>query len=218
MENENVRKNKLNEITKIFFIFMIGSVIGYVVEMIVAFVQEGHFESRQGVLYGPFTPVYGIGILVFYMFFNRIKTREKKKIFLLAMLLGGIAEYLCSFLQEKIFGTISWDYSNWILNINGRTTLIHCTYWGIAGILYISYIEPILPKLEALTRKNGTKILAGGMAILMFFNITISSLAAIRQKYRNENIEPQNKLEEFLDEKYPDEYMDKVFANKKQVS
>ena len=218
MENENVRKNKLNEITKIFFIFMIGSVIGYVVEMIVAFVQEGHFESRQGVLYGPFTPVYGIGILVFYMYFNRIKTREKKKIFLLAMLLGGITEYLCSFLQEKIFGTISWDYSNWILNINGRTTLIHCTYWGIAGILYISYIEPILPKLEALTRKNGTKILAGGMAILMFFNITISSLAAIRQKYRNENIEPQNKLEEFLDEKYPDEYMDKVFANKKQVS
>ena len=218
MENENVRKNKLNEITKIFFIFMIGSVIGYIVEMIVAFVQEGHFESRQGVLYGPFTPVYGIGILVFYMFFNRIKTREKKKIFLLAMLLGGITEYLCSFLQEKIFGTISWDYSNWILNINGRTTLIHCTYWGIAGILYISYIEPILPKLEALTRKNGTKMLAGGMAILMFFNITISSLAAIRQKYRNENIEPQNKLEEFLDEKYPDEYMDKVFANKKQVS
>lgn len=218
MENENVRKNKLNEITKIFFIFMIGSVIGYIVEMIVAFVQEGHFESRQGVLYGPFTPVYGIGILVFYMFFNRIKTREKKKIFLLAMLLGGITEYLCSFLQEKIFGTISWDYSNWILNINGRTTLIHCTYWGIAGILYISYIEPILPKLEALTRKNGTKILAGGMAILMFFNITISSLAAIRQKYRNENVEPQNKLEEFLDEKYPDEYMDKVFANKKQVS
>lgn len=218
MENENVRKNKLNEITKIFFIFMIGSVIGYVVEMIVAFVQEGHFESRQGVLYGPFTPVYGIGILVFYMFFNRIKTREKKKIFLLAMLLGGITEYLCSFLQEKIFGTISWDYSNWILNINGRTTLIHCTYWGIAGILYISYIEPILPKLEALTRKNGTKILAGGMAILMFFNITISSLAAIRQKYRNEKIKPQNKLEEFLDEKYPDEYMDKVFANKKQVS
>lgn len=218
MENENVRKNKLNEITKIFFIFMIGSVIGYIVEMIVAFVQEGHFESRQGVLYGPFTPVYGIGILVFYMFFNRIKTREKKKIFLLAMLLGGITEYLCSFLQEKIFGTISWDYSNWILNINGRTTLIHCTYWGIAGILYISYIEPILPKLEALTRKNGTKMLAGGMAILMFFNITISSLAAIRQKYRNENVEPQNKLEEFLDEKYPDEYMDKVFANKKQVS
>ena len=218
MKDENVRKNKLNEITKIFFIFMIGSTIGYIVEMIVAFIQEGHFESRQGVLYGPFTPVYGIGILVFYMFFNRIKTREKKKIFLLAMLLGGITEYLCSFLQEKIFGTISWDYSNWILNINGRTTLIHCTYWGVAGILYVTYIEPILPKIEEITRKNGTKILACGMAILMFFNITISSLAAIRQKYRNENIKPQNKLEEFLDEKYPDEYMDKIFANKKQVS
>ena len=217
-KTQETKKDKINELTKIFFIFMIGSIIGYIVEMIVAFVQEGHFESRQGVLYGPFTPVYGIGIIVFYLFFNKIETREKKKIFILSMILGGITEYLCSFLQEKIFGTISWDYSNWILNINGRTTLIHCTYWGIAGILYVSYIEPLFPKIEELVRKNGTKILALGMAILMTFNITISSLAAIRQKYRNENIEPQNKLEEFLDVKYPDEYMDKVFANKKQVS
>ena len=45
---------------------MIGSLIGYIVEMIVALVQNGHLESRQGVLYGPFTPVYGIGIIVFY--------------------------------------------------------------------------------------------------------------------------------------------------------
>ena len=217
-KTQETKKDKINELTKIFFIFMIGSIIGYIVEMIVAFVQEGHFESRQGVLYGPFTPVYGIGIIVFYLFFNKIETREKKKIFILSMILGGITEYLCSFLQEKIFGTISWDYSNWILNINGRTTLIHCTYWGIAGILYVSYIEQLFPKIEELVRKNGTKILALGMAILMTFNITISSLAAIRQKYRNENIEPQNKLEEFLDAKYPDEYMDKVFANKKQVS
>ena len=67
-------KNKINELTKIFFIFMIGSLIGYIVEMIVALVQNGHLESRQGVLYGPFTPVYGIGIIVFYLFFNKVDT------------------------------------------------------------------------------------------------------------------------------------------------
>ena len=56
------------------------------------------------------------------------------------MLLGGITEYLCSYIQEKAFGTISWDYSYLLFNINGRTSLLHCTYWGIAGILYITYI------------------------------------------------------------------------------
>ena len=211
-------KNKINELTKIFIIFMIGSLIGYIVEMIVALVQNGHLESRQGVLYGPFTPVYGIGIIVFYLFFNKVNTRQKGKIFIMSMILGGITEYLCSFLQEKIFGTVSWDYSNWIFNINGRTTLIHCTYWGIAGILYISYIEPLIPKINELINKNLTKILAASLAVFMIFNITISSMAALRQKERNDNIAPQNKIDEFLDANYPDYYMNKVFANKKDVT
>ena len=209
-----MKKNKLNEINKIFLIFMIGSIIGYIVEMIVALVQEGHLESRQGVIYGPLTPIYGIGIIAYYLCFKKIKTRDKKKIFLISMLLGGTIEYLCSFLQEKIFGTVSWDYSNWILNINGRTTLIHCTYWGLAGLLYIWLIEPLIPKIENIIQKNSVKILTGGVAILMIFNITISSMAAIRQKERKYNIEATSNIDMFLDKNYPDEYMDKIFANK----
>ena len=212
------KKNVFNEIIKIFIIFMIGSIIGYVVEMVVAFVQNGRFVSRQGLLYGPFTPVYGIGILVYYIFFSFMKNRRKSIVFISSMILGGITEYLCSFLQEKIFGTVSWDYSNWIFNINGRTTLIHCTYWGIAGILYISYIEPLIPKINELLNKNLTKILAASLAVFMIFNITISSMAALRQKERNDNIAPQNKIDEFLDANYPDYYMNKVFANKKDVT
>ena len=209
-----MKKNKLNEINKIFLIFMIGSIIGYIVEMIVALVQEGHLESRQGVIYGPFTPIYGVGIVIYYLAFQKIKTRDKKKIFLISMILGGTVEYLFSFLQEKIFGTVSWDYSNWILNINGRTTLIHCTYWGFAGLLYMSLIEPIIPKIEEMIQKNGVKIVSAGVAVLMIFNITISSMAALRQKERKYNIQPTSHIDAFLDKNYPDEYMDKIFANK----
>ncbi len=208
------KSNKIKEINKIFILFMIGSIIGYIVEMIVALVQKGHLESRQGVIYGPFTPVYGVGIVIYYLCFSKIKTRQKSKIFLISMLIGGIIEYLCSFLQEKIFGTISWDYSNWMLNINGRTTLIHCTYWGLAGLLYISLIEPIIPKIEKIIEKNTIKIVTVGVAMLMIFNITISSMAAIRQKERKYNIEATSNIDIFLDKNYPDEYMDKIFANK----
>lgn len=208
------KSNKIKESNKIFILFMIGSIIGYIVEMIVALVQKGHLESRQGVIYGPFTPVYGVGIVIYYLCFSKIKTRQKSKIFLISMLIGGIIEYLCSFLQEKIFGTVSWDYSNWILNINGRTTLIHCTYWGLAGLLYISLIEPIIPKIEEIIQKNTIRIVTVGVAILMVFNLTISSMAAIRQKERKYNIEATSNIDIFLDKNYPDEYMDKIFANK----
>lgn len=212
-----MKKNKLNEINKIFLIFMIGSIIGYIVEMIVALVQKGHLESRQGVIYGPFTPIYGVGIVIYYLAFQKIKTRDKKKIFLISMILGGTVEYLFSFLQEKIFGTVSWDYSNWILNINGRTTLIHCTYWGFAGLLYVSYIEPLIPKIEEVVRNHKVKIMATSVAIFMVFNVAISSMAAIRQKERQENIAANSKIDVFLDNTYPDEYMDEVFENQKRV-
>lgn len=211
------KSSKFNEIFKVFIIFMIGSVLGYVVEMIVALVQNGHFVSRQGLLYGPFTPVYGIGILVYYIFFRIVKNRDKKIVFISSMILGGITEYLCSYIQEKAFGTVSWDYSNWLFNIDGRTTLIHCTYWGFAGLLYVSYIEPLIPKIEEVVRNHKVKIMATSVAIFMVFNVAISSMAAIRQKERQENIAANSKIDVFLDNAYPDEYMDEVFENQKRV-
>ena len=211
------KKSIFNEIIKIFIIFMIGSIIGYVVEMIVALVQNGHFVSRQGLLYGPFTPVYGIGILVYYIFFKFVKTRNKGIVFLASMILGGITEYLCSYIQEKVFGTISWDYSEWLFNINGRTTLVHYTYWRFAGLLYVSYIEPLIPKIQEFVKSHKVKIMATTVAIFMIFNITISSMAAIRQKERLENIPAEDGVDRFLDNMYPDEIMDEVFSNKKHV-
>ena len=142
---------------------------------------------------------------------------DKKIVFISSMILGGITEYLCSYIQEKAFGTVSWDYSNWLFNIDGRTTLIHCTYWGFAGLLYVSYIEPLIPKIEEVVRNHKVKIMATSVAIFMVFNVAISSMAAIRQKERQENIAANSKIDVFLDNTYPDEYMDEVFENQKRV-
>ncbi len=51
------KKENLQKIIKLFWIFLIGSIIGYIIEMIVGLVQNGHFVSRQGLLFGPFIQV-----------------------------------------------------------------------------------------------------------------------------------------------------------------
>ena len=209
------KKKLLEELVIIFWIFIIRSILGYIFEMIVVLFQKGYFESRQGLIYGPFTPVYGIGGIAYYITFKLIKTRNKGKVFFVSMILGGLTEYIASYVQEKAFGTISWDYSYLLFNLNGRTSLLHCTYWGIAGILYILYIEPKVEKMRANINKINFKILTSVLSIFMVFNITISCLAAERQKERRNNIEAENKIDIFLDNYYPDEYMDKIFANKK---
>ena len=197
--------------------FIIGSVIGYNDEIIVVVIEKGYFESRQSLIYEPFTAVYGIGAIIYYLILKKVKTRNKIQIFFITAILGGTTEYICSLVQEKAFGTVSWDYSNWLFNIDGRTTLIHCTYWGFAGLLYVSYIVPLISKIKEVVINHKVKIMSTSVAIFMVFNVAISSMAAIRQKERQENIAANSKVDVFLDNTYPDEYMDEVFENQKRV-
>ena len=141
------RKDVFKFVLIIFWVFIIGSMIGYGVETIVAIIQNGHFPSRQGLLYGPLIPVYGVGLVAYYLVISKIKDKGNLKIFIITMFLGGIVEYLFSFFQENIFGTVSWDYSNLWFNINGRTSLLHCLYWGTGGVLFVKYIYPFIEKL-----------------------------------------------------------------------
>ncbi len=211
------KKNLIKELIIVFWLFIIGSILGYIFEMIVVLFQKGYFESRQGLIYGPFTPVYGIGAIIYYLILNNIKKDNKIKIFFITAILGGITEYICSLVQEKVFGTISWDYSYLIFDINGRTSLLHCSYWGIAGILYVTYIDPFLEKLKCKIDKKSLKIVSITFAVFILFDISISCIAANRQTERKNNISPESKLDLFLDKYYPDEYMDKIFANKREV-
>ena len=92
---------------------------------------------------------------------------------------------------------------------------MYCILWGFLGIVFIKIVYPFLEKiLKKYVPKVATKIVTIMAIVFMVFNISISSLAAQRQYERREDIMPQNNIDRFLDEYYPDEFMDKVFANK----
>ncbi len=210
-------KKTLKILEKIFILFIIGSVLGFLFETIVVLFQKGHFEWRKGVIYGPFIPVYGIGTIIYYIFFEKVKIRKIPEVFLVCMVLGGITEYICSYVQEAWFGTISWDYSYLPFNLNGRTSLLHCTYWGIAGILYLKLVLPYIEKIDIYLENNIVQNLIIIFAIFMTFNVIVSIMAANRQEDRQKNIPARNSIDVFLDKTYPDERMDKIFSNKKYV-
>ena len=50
----------------------------------------------------------------------------------------------------------------------------------------------------------------------MIYNVSISMLAGQRQMERVQNISASSRLDTYLDEKYPDQFMDKIFSNKQQ--
>lgn len=120
---------------KLFFVFLIGSVIGSLYEEILFLVQhlmatgELAWSLRRGVIWGPFNVIYGFGAVIMVYLLLR-KPYKNWQIFIYAALLGGVVEYLISFLQEFFTHTMSWDYSGLWLNINGRTTIPFMLVWG----------------------------------------------------------------------------------------
>ena len=172
-------------------------------------------EIRQGLIYGPFIQIYGIGAVAYYILISNIQ--EPKKAFMAGMFMGGAREYLCSFFQEIFFGTISWDYSNLFMNLNGRTCLLYCVYWGIIAVVYLKIIYPAFQRMEPLIDKISVRIFTVFFMLFMIFDITISCMAGNRQLERRQNIPAKSQIDKFLDQMYTDEVLDRIYNNKKDV-
>lgn len=199
---------------KIFWLFMIGCVFGCVFEMVNHFIHYGDWVSRRGLIYGPLNPVYGLGLVFFVIFLSKIK--NPALIFLGGMLLGGGCEYLCSLVQEKVFGTLSWDYSHQLFNIGGRTSLKYMIVWGVLALVVMKIVYPFLSNLiEKMPVKTGN-ILTIILIVFMVANIIISVTACLRQSERAKGMEPSNKVEVFLDKHYPDKRLNTIFQNAKR--
>ena len=74
---------------KLFWIFMIGCVGGVIIETFWCLLKKGVIESRSGLIYGPFNPVYGFGALLMAVCLNPLQKRSRLWIFLGSALIGG---------------------------------------------------------------------------------------------------------------------------------
>ena len=85
------------------------------------------------------------------------------------------------------------------------------------AVAYLKIFYPLFQKLDSFIEKKGIKIFTVFFMLFMAFDITISCMAADRQQKRREHLPPANAIEVFLDEHYPDELMDRVYNNKKEM-
>lgn len=203
---------------KLFFVFLVGSVIGSLYEEILFVIQ--HFSAtgqlawslRRGVIWGPFNVIYGFGAVIMVYLLLR-KPYKKWQIFVYAALLGGVVEYTISFLQEFFTHTMSWDYSNKWLNINGRTTIPFMVVWGLLGLVLVKVVYPLVSDaIERIPRKVGD-IVYIIMVVFMAFDMLISWTAIIRQTLRHNHVPPYTPIGRFYDAYFTDDYLEHYFPN-----
>lgn len=196
---------------KLVWLFILGAFLGDIIETIFCFFTMGTFVSRSSVIYGQFSVVWGLGIVLMTMLLNRYRNRDDRYLFLSGTILGGVYEYICSVFTEIAFGTIFWDYSEIPFNIGGRINLLYCFFWGIAALIWFKGVYPFLSKqIEKIPMRTG-KILSWCIIIFMVVNITISGAALIRYTERDGGVVAENSIDEFLDRNYDDVRMKRIY-------
>ncbi len=143
MDEMAVEENrKMNKVQKAIIYFFIYSFMGWLLEVIYAMYVERHFVNR-GFLFGPICPIYGCGALLLIISLGKVKGNKLLKFFV-AVISFSAFEYIVSYILEVMFNQRWWDYSNDILNLQGRISLLYSLLWGILGILFTEKIHPII--------------------------------------------------------------------------
>jgi uncharacterized membrane protein len=167
----------------ILWLFVIYSFLGVLVEMIFCLVQEGVLESRVGLLYLPLRPMYGVGGVACTVLLHRF-IQEPILIFLWGMVICTVIEYVASFVMEKAFSTVTWDYSDKALNLHGRICLQYSCCWGLLVLLVLYVLDRFLYGFVDLSGGQvGENVLTVLMILaLLSLVVTLAALARMRKR------------------------------------
>ena len=199
----------------LFWTFVVCCFFGLIVEEIwhITVVDPGVWQDRAGLLYGPFSPIYGIGAVLMTIALNRFKDGNVILIFICCTLIGGAFEYFVSWFMEVGFGAVAWDYSNQPFNVGGRTCLAFASMFGVLGVAWIKAFLPLLlkiiNKIPWQLRYSVTTICAA----LMLVN-GIMTLQALDNWYaRLSGHTPDDPIEQFYADNYPNDVMQNRFQS-----
>ncbi|MDR2656953.1 MAG: putative ABC transporter permease [Oscillospiraceae bacterium] len=202
---------------KILWYFVIGAVFGCIFETTLTLLRTGQLSRRVGLMYGPFNTIYGVGAVVLYLAlgWQQASARWSRvaAVFLAGAIVCSVLEYTASLLQEKAFGTKSWDYSNQPLNINGRVCLLSFAVWGGLSVAWVWWVQPFFERLILLIPIRVGIPLTAAMFVLMLLDVGITVAAVIRWGERVEAIPNASDWARWLDAHYPDSVMRSTFPN-----
>ena len=212
------QKEKALSFGDLVWLFVIGAFLGDVVETLFCRVTAGIWMSRSSLVWGPFSVVWGLALVMAAVLLRGSEERSDRSIFLFGFVMGGAYEYICSAVGELLFGVIFWDYSGFKFNLGGRVNLLYCFFWGIAAVVWFKILFPPVEKwIEKIPAVAG-KILTWVLLGFMVCNILVSCVALVRYDERGNGVQATNAVQKWADAHYDDAKMKKIYPNAKGIN
>lgn len=201
-------------VTRMVWVFLIACVIGFVVEMLFCVVTTGTIESRQGMIYGPFSQVYGFGAVLLVLSLAPLAHKGDRWLFIGGGIIGGLFEAVCSIIQESAFGSVSWEYSDQQFSFfGGRTSLQFMFFWGILSVVFMKHIYPWMSSLIDRVPARAKHFWTWIIVVVLCLDMLLSAFAVGRWADRLDNEPANNNVEVWLDEHYPNDMLEEIYPN-----
>lgn len=133
-------------------LFFLNSFLGFLLE---TGLKTFFFPSmNNGILFGPWIPVYGFGasiiVVVSKFIFRHFKFSKLWKtvfLFFSVFFLLSFLEWVGGIIIEHIFHKVFWDYSDQKFNLGPYISLGMSLIWGLFSIFLVFVILPIEEKI-----------------------------------------------------------------------
>lgn len=163
----------------LFFIFY--CIVGWIYEELV-FMIEFNTICNRGALFGPWLPIYGFGGLIIICIFYRFKDKKVKIgwlnirpiiLFFEAVIFATLVELISTYIMDFTGGNFKslWDYSDELLNFQGRIALIPDLKFGLVALVGIYLIQPLLVKFVTMKDQKKVNIVFIILSVLFFTDV-----------------------------------------------
>lgn len=132
-----------------FFIF---SIFGHFLESVMFKLFDWNLES--GFLYGYWTPVYGLGVVLIIFISKKLFSKLKLNKFLEVIIFIIVITFILTFIEylggnilEIIFKKEFWNYSDHKYHFGKYIALDISLIWGICSIIFLYLIKPWMDKV-----------------------------------------------------------------------
>ena len=193
-----------------FWLFMIANLAGVLIEGLFCFFAFGTWETHVVTMWGPFCLLYGFGTVGFYLVAAVLYGKGYILEFIGYAIVGDGLELIGGLLLEFCLGMRAWDYADYFLNYRGHICLRMTFIWGLIGFSFARFC-PLISKGLSCYEHGIYRILIICLSVFMLVNLVFTSICIVRWSRRHQGIPAASAFEEYLDEKYNDEYMSKRF-------
>lgn len=204
----------MKEFCILILLFYCYSFIGWLIEIVVTLLKMHKFVNR-GFLIGPMCPIYGFGGVLITILLNNY-SKDPLVLFIMAIVLCAVLEYVTSYIMEKVFKNRWWDYSDQKFNINGRICLECAIPFGIAGIIMFYGINPLLIKLFSYFNIVALEVIAFSLLFITLVDIIISFNVIISLKNISNSIRCDST--ELITKKVKEILNNKTFLHKRLLA